>query len=119
MRDDYSRYPIVVYYTTLTQSSRLSLGLHQAQDVVLSDWALDVSDDGSASVLQELHSDLGDTASGAGSAQHFDNLGQGNWRLSVHADIAEEENFHSQVAGPAGAHTTRRCNHPPFGGRAP
>lgn len=68
---------------SLTQSSGLTLRLHQAQDVVLSDWALDVSDDGSGGVLQELNSDLGDTTSGAGSAQNLDNLSKSNWSLSV------------------------------------
>ncbi len=59
----------------LAQSSGLTLGLHEAQDVVLSDWALDVSDNGSGGVLNELDSDLGDTTSGAGSAQDLNDLG--------------------------------------------
>ena len=69
----------------LTQSSSFSLGLHQTQDVVFSDRSLDVSYDGSGSVFQELDSDLGHTTSGTGSAQHFNNFGQSNWRFSVHA----------------------------------
>lgn len=69
--------------TGLTQSSGLTLRLHQAQDVVLSDGTLDVSDNGSGGVLEELNSDLGDTTSGAGSAQNFDDLSKSNWSLSV------------------------------------
>lgn len=68
---------------SLTQSSGFSFRLHQAQDVVLSDWALDVSDDGSGSVFQELNSNLGDTTSRTGSAQNLDNLSKSNWSLSV------------------------------------
>lgn len=67
----------------LTQSSGLTLRLHQAQDVVLSDWALDVSDNGSGRVLEELNSDLGDTTSGTGSTQNLDDLSKSNWSLSV------------------------------------
>lgn len=59
----------------LAQSSGLTFGLHEAQDVVLSNRALDVSDNGSGGVLNELDSDLCDTTSGAGSAQDLDNLG--------------------------------------------
>lgn len=58
----------------LTQTSGLSLGLHQTQDVVFSDWSLNVSDNGSGSVIQELNSDLGDTTSRTGSSKNLDNL---------------------------------------------
>lgn len=87
MRDDfYTKITYMLYITPLilTQSSSFSLGFHQAQDVVLSDRTLDVSDDSSGSVLHEFNSDLGHTSSGAGSSQHFDNFSQCNWRLGVH-----------------------------------
>ena len=58
----------------LTQSSGFTFRFHQAQDVVFSDWALDVSDDSSGRVFQEFDSDLGDTTSGTGSTQNLDNL---------------------------------------------
>lgn len=76
----------------LTQSSSLTLGLHQAQDVVLSDWALDVSDNGSGRVLQELNSDLGDTTSGTGSTQNLDDLSKSNWSLSVLETLVKARN---------------------------
>lgn len=79
---------------SLTQSSSLTLRLHQAQDVVLSDWTLDVSDNGSGGVLQELNSDLGDTTSRAGSAQNLDNLSKSNWSLSV-LDVSRCSSFDS------------------------
>ena len=68
----------------LTQSSSFTLRLHQGQDVVLSDWALDVSDNGSGGVIQELNSDLGDTTTGTGSTENLLNSSKGNWGLSVH-----------------------------------
>ena len=58
----------------LTQTSGLSLGLHQAQNIVFSDWSLDVSDNSSGSIVQELNSNLGDTTSRTGSSKNLDNL---------------------------------------------
>ncbi|KAH3668088.1 hypothetical protein OGAPHI_001842 [Ogataea philodendri] len=57
--------------------------LHQAQDVVLSDWTFDVSDDGSGSVVQELNSDLGDTTSGSGSTKNLDDFSKSDWSFRV------------------------------------
>lgn len=51
----------------LTQSSGFTFRFHQAQDVVFSNWTLDVSDDSSGRVFNELNTDLGDTTSGTGS----------------------------------------------------
>lgn len=76
----------------LTQSSGFSFGFHQAQDVVLSDWTFDVSDNGSGSVFQELNSNLGDTTSRTGSAQNLDNLSKSNWSLSVLILLVYAEN---------------------------
>lgn len=58
----------------LTQSSSFTLRLHQAENVILSDRSLNVSDNRSGAVVQKLNSDLGDTTSGTGSTQNFDNL---------------------------------------------
>ncbi|CDK25008.1 unnamed protein product [Kuraishia capsulata CBS 1993] len=69
--------------TALTQTSGFSLGFHQTQDVVLSDWALDVSDNGSGSIVDELNSDLGDTTTGTGSTENFDNFSKGNWSFGI------------------------------------
>ena len=44
---------------------RLTLTLQQSEDVVLSHWALDVTDDGTGGVVHELDSDLGHTSSRA------------------------------------------------------
>lgn len=68
----------------LTESSGFSFRFHQAQDVVFSDGALDVSHDGSVGVVEEFNSDLGNTTSGAGSAENLNNLGQSNGSLVVH-----------------------------------
>lgn len=58
----------------LSQSSCFSFGFHQTQDVVFSDWTLDVSDNSSGSVVQEFNSNLGDTTSRTGSTENLDNL---------------------------------------------
>lgn len=50
-------------------SPSLSLRLQKRQNVIDSHGALDVSDDGSVRVVHEFDSDLGDTTSGAGSAE--------------------------------------------------
>lgn len=54
----------------------LSLRLEESKDVVLSDGSLDVSDDGSRSVVDELDSDLGDSSSGTGSTKDLDDFGE-------------------------------------------
>lgn len=60
----------------LSESSSLTLRLHEAENVVLSDGALDVSDNRSGLVIDELDSDLGDTTSRSGSAEDLDDLGE-------------------------------------------
>lgn len=60
----------------LSESSSLTLGLHETENVVLSDGALDVSDNRSGLVVDELDTDLGDTTSRSGSAEDLDNLGK-------------------------------------------
>lgn len=52
----------------LSQTTSLTLGFHQHQDVVLSDWTLDVSDNGTGGVVQEFNTDLSDTTTRAGTA---------------------------------------------------
>jgi hypothetical protein len=54
----------------------LSLRLEESEDVVLSNGTLDVSDDGSRSVVNELDSDLGDSSSGSGSTENLDDTGE-------------------------------------------
>lgn len=60
----------------LSESSSLTLRLHQAENVVLSDGALDVSDNRSGLVVDELDSDLGHSSSRSGSAEDLDDLGE-------------------------------------------
>lgn len=50
-------------------SPSLTLTLQESQDIVLSYWALHVTDDASACVVQELNADLGDTTTGASPAE--------------------------------------------------
>jgi len=67
----------VNWWGFLTETAGLTLGLEQAEDVVNLDWALDVTDDGTGSVVHELDADLGDTTTGAGAAEdtgHLDEL---------------------------------------------
>ncbi|KAA8917770.1 hypothetical protein TRICI_000078 [Trichomonascus ciferrii] len=61
---------------SLSESSSLTLRFHETEDVVLTDWALDVSDNGSGFVVDEFNSDLGDTTSGTGTAEDLDDLGE-------------------------------------------
>ena len=51
-----------------------TLGFEECENVVLLDRPLDVSDDGSRSVVHELDADLYDTTSGAGSAEDLGDL---------------------------------------------
>jgi hypothetical protein len=72
----------------LSQAAGLAFGLEQAQDVVLADRALDVTDDGTALVVHELDANLGDTTTGAGSAEDLDHLDQLNGSLGgVHLEL--------------------------------
>jgi len=49
----------------LTQSSSLTLRLHQNKDISLTDGTLDVTDDKSGLVVNELDTDLSNSSSGA------------------------------------------------------
>lgn len=61
-------------FPRLSESSGLTLGLEQAQDVVLTDGSLDVSDDATGLVVHELDANLGDTTTGTSSAQDTGDL---------------------------------------------
>jgi hypothetical protein len=61
---------------SLSESSSLTLGLHETENVVLSDGALDVSDNRSGLVVDELDSDLSHSSSRSGSAENLDDLGE-------------------------------------------
>jgi len=58
----------------LSQSSSFTFGLEQTQNVVFADWALDVADNASGSIVHELDSDLSNTSTGTSSAQHTGDL---------------------------------------------
>ena len=58
----------------LSQSAGLTLRLEQAQDVVLTDWALDVTDDASGLVVHELNANLGNTTARASTAEDAGDL---------------------------------------------
>lgn len=62
----------------LPQTASLSLGFEQAEDVIDLDWALDVTDDAAGSVIHELDTDLGDTTTGAGTAENTSHLDELN-----------------------------------------
>jgi hypothetical protein len=67
----------------LSQSAGLTLRLHEAEDIVLTDGTLDVSDDRTGLVVNELNADLSDTTTGTGAAENLDDLGQLNRSLSI------------------------------------
>jgi len=58
----------------LPQATGFTLRLEEGEDVVLPDWALDVTDDGAGRVVHELDADLGDTTTGSGPAEDLDDL---------------------------------------------
>jgi len=60
--------------TALTESSRFTLRLEQAEDVVFADRALDVANDRAGSVVHELDTNLGNTTTGASAAENFYDL---------------------------------------------
>lgn len=55
---------------SLPQPPGFALPLKQSQDISLSDWALDVADNGTVLVVQEFNADLGHVAGAAGLAEH-------------------------------------------------
>ena len=75
---------IIVAFTQqqLSEPPCFSLRLEQDQDVSLSDWPLDVADDGSAVLVHEFHLDLGTLTLGAGTAEDLEDACLSN--LLVH-----------------------------------
>jgi hypothetical protein len=67
----------------LSQSAGLALRFHEAENIVFSNRSLDVSNNASALVVDELHTDLGDTTSGTSSSQNLDDLSELNGGLSI------------------------------------
>lgn len=66
--------PNKVNASCLSESSGLTLGLEEGEDVVSLDGALDVADDRSAGLVHELDADLDDTTARAGTAENLSNL---------------------------------------------
>lgn len=66
----------------LSQTPGLTFGLEQAEDVVLANWALDVTDDRTGLVVHELDTALGDTTTGTGSAKDTGDLDELDGSLS-------------------------------------
>lgn len=54
---------VFIHATTLglTQATGLTLGFQESEDIVLPDWSNNVTDDAAGAVVQELHTDLGDS----------------------------------------------------------
>merc|ERR1712137_1126107 len=61
-------------HACLPQAAGLPLRLEKSEDVVFPDGPLDVADDRTASVVEELNAHLGDATSPAGAAQNLGNL---------------------------------------------
>ena len=61
----------------------LTLTLQESQDIVLPHGSLDVTDDRTASVVQESNSDLGDTTTGASPAKDLTRVGELVWASNV------------------------------------
>lgn len=75
----------------LAEAAGLALCLQQGQDVAFSDRALDIADDGAAGVVHELHTDLGDTTSGASAAEDFGDLAELWLCLHISAERAKKK----------------------------
>jgi hypothetical protein len=60
----------------LTETASFTFGFEKAENVVLTDGALDVTDDGARSVIHEFNTDLSDTTTGASTAEDLGNLGK-------------------------------------------
>jgi hypothetical protein len=67
----------------LSETAGLTLRLHEAENVVLADGALDISDNASAGIVEELNANLGDATSGTCSAQDLDDSGKLNGSLGI------------------------------------
>lgn len=59
---------------SLPQATGFTLGLEEAEDIVLANGSLDVSDDRSGLVVHELDADLGNTTARAGTAEDTSDL---------------------------------------------
>ena len=53
----------------LAETTSLTLGLEQSEDVTITHWSLDVTDDGPSVIVEELDTDLGDVTTGTGAAK--------------------------------------------------
>lgn len=58
----------------LSETAGLAFGFEQAEDVIDLDRALDVTDDAAGGIVHELDADLGDTTTGAGTAEDTGDL---------------------------------------------
>lgn len=68
----------------LAEAASLTLGLHEAENVVLANGTFDVTDDRTGFVVDELNTDLGDTTTGASAAEDLGNLSELRGVLAVH-----------------------------------
>lgn len=73
--------------TGLPKTAGLTLGLHESKNVTSADGALDVADDGTVVVVQELDADLGDTTAAASAAEDLNDTGQGTLSLLLLNDF--------------------------------
>ena len=67
----------------LSDTSGFTLGLEQNEDVILLDGTLDVADNGTAAVIEELNLDLGDTTTRSGDAEDLGTLGELDGRSDI------------------------------------
>eukprot|EP01060_Flectonema_neradi_P030071 TRINITY_DN429_c0_g1_i4.p1 TRINITY_DN429_c0_g1~~TRINITY_DN429_c0_g1_i4.p1 ORF type:complete len:173 (-),score=10.29 TRINITY_DN429_c0_g1_i4:1-519(-) len=68
----------------LTKSAGLTLGLHEGKDIVFLDRSLNVSDDASlAGISEDLHTDLGHSSTGSGTADNLVDLSEDSLVSSV------------------------------------
>ncbi len=72
----------------LSQSSCLSLGFEEDEDIALSNRTLDVADNGSVGLIHKLDADLSDTTARASSAEQFDDSGHALLTLLLDANSA-------------------------------
>lgn len=67
----------------LSESASFTFGFHETEDVIFTDGALDVADNGTGLVVNEFDTNLSDTTTGTGTTENLDNLGQFNGSLSI------------------------------------
>ena len=60
---------MLLRYSRNRHAPCLTLGLEECKDVVDTDWALHVTDDRTACIIEELNPDLGDTTTRTGTAE--------------------------------------------------